>query len=257
MLDLVVEDVRTLRPSGLAAAPAAQKECKVELRSLKTSAPRKPKPELTSSSATATGMSWRTPSASLGPPSWLAPPRPRTAPKEKRAAVARRRVAEKEEHPLGAGRASAGEKGYLESRTVRPQTRRTHVPILRDFWDFAALLPPISCHEDLGERLVDFCYFEGMPSAYGSKLKAALGDENPRYSRHGAGRLPRFARALQAWIRLSPGKTRPVPWLHLVLIVLDLLHDSLAIEALFFITTFVCYFRPGESLPWRFRLRTW
>lgn len=252
MLDPAAGDVRTLRPSGVAVDLLIRKEIKNEVRSLKASAPRKPRPERSSSSTTPTGATPLNPSASRVLPFCSALPRPRTAPEQRRVAVARRRAAEREEHPTGKALASAGMKGYRESRAVRPQTRHTYVPILDDFWSFAKHLPQITCDEDLGERLLDFAhhsYFEGMPAAYRSKLKAALGGENARYSRHGAGRLPRFARALQAWTRLSPGTTRPpLPWLHLVLIVLDLLHDSMGLEALFFITTFVSYFRPGESL---------
>lgn len=125
-------------------------------------------------------------------------------------------------------------------------------PIICDFYRFAAELPPIYTDEALGERLVDYadhCYFEGMPGAYGKKLKAALADDRPRYGRTGAGKLPRFSRALQAWNRLDPGRTRPrMPWNHLVLLTLDLLHDNLRVECVFFFMTFVCYFRPGESL---------
>lgn len=135
---------------------------------------------------------------------------------------------------------------------MRTQTRRSYAPVLNEFRAFAAELPPATTDEELDERLVDFAdhsHFEGKPSVYGTKLKVAIADENPRFSRHGKGRLPLFARALQAWTRLPLGKTRPpLPWLHLVLIVLDLLHDGLAMEALCFLMTFVCYFRPGESL---------
>ena len=114
----------------------------------------------------------------------------------------------------------AGARGALEQKAVRETTRGYYAAILKRFMAFASRLGGHQNDDGLDALLVDFCdcqFFEGYPGSMGSKLQAALADEIPRYSKHGAGKLPRFYRALQAWNRLAPGETRdPLPWLHVV-----------------------------------------
>ena len=74
--------------------------------------------------------------------------------------------------------------------------------------------------EEIDEALADFFdmqYAAGESSPEASKLLAAIGHYWPRFSRHGAGSLPRAARAAKGFQRMAPSRSRPpLPWLALM-----------------------------------------
>ena len=173
---------------------------------------------------------------------------PKAAAAAKRAASRASRVPGQPEKGL----ATRGGRSFLEQRAVTPRTKQYYHPLLTKFWAFSKELGEVTSDELLDLHLTDFAdhsYFEGQPASMGQKLRAAIADWHPRFSKHGRASLPRFGRALQGWSRLAPGRSRaPLPWLHLVLVCMVLLTGRLREEALFMLTVFACYFRPGEAL---------
>jgi hypothetical protein len=62
-------------------------------------------------------------------------------------------------------------------------------------------------------RMIDKLYYAGHAFTKGEKTWAAVRFFLPNYSRHGHLILPRSARALKGWRKLTPQKTRrPLPW---------------------------------------------
>ena len=165
-------------------------------------------------------------------------------------AVHRSNDEEARRHPFAA--ASAGGRSFLEQRAVQRNTLLYYRPLIEQLTAFIALGGPIENTLDMDARCVDFCdmlYFEGHPGSLGLKVKAAIADRWPQYSRHGAEKLPRLARALQAWNRLSPGRTRaPVSWWMVVMVAAWLARQNRRWSALAVVLIFVGYLRPSEAL---------
>ena len=140
----------------------------------------------------------------------------------------------------------------LESMAVRPSTKKYYSILLKNFMAFALALGGFKSDDEMDACLVDYSdylFFEGYPGSMGGKLLAAIMDELPHFSRSGQGRLPRFSRSLRAWGRLAPGRSRdPLPWLHVVGIVLTLIAWRAVDVALWVILAFTTYFRPSEMM---------
>ena len=95
-------------------------------------------------------------------------------------------------------------------------------------------------------------YAAGESSPEASKLLAAIGHYWPRFSRHGAGSLPRAARAAKGFQRMAPSRSRPpLPWLALMCMMGSAMHAGQFPFALFLLMNFVMYPRPGELLSLR------
>jgi hypothetical protein len=146
--------------------------------------------------------------------------------------------------------ASLGKRTFLERNAITPKTKLSYGVMLSVFWAFAHDLGPVTDDDDLDKKLADYAvylYFEGYPGSHGTRLMAAIIDQMPRFGKGGASRLPRFSRSLQAWGRLAPGQSRgPLPWLHLVIIVMCLIFENKVEMALCLLLMFTAYLRPGE-----------
>ena len=153
-------------------------------------------------------------------------------------------------------------RGFLETRAVRAPTKAGYQQLLArmavNLWYWGICLKEVvpvitdEFHLRLDDALSDYCdslYFEGEPGSLGSQLYSALSDHWPEVGRGGRCALPRFFRARQAWRRMAPGRTRdPLPYLHLVLVVMSLLRQNRVSFAAACLLMWTCYLRPSEVL---------
>lgn len=145
--------------------------------------------------------------------------------------------------------ATTGGASYLETRAVTDRTREEYVTRLKCFSEFAeqhgmSLSPVEKLDEALADR-ADYLYFEGFNAGTGGKLLGAMLNAAPELQ----GKLPRFARALKAWRRLAPGRTRVgLPWPAAVLVSALLACWGLPLHAAYVLLTFSLYLRPSEAL---------
>lgn len=160
------------------------------------------------------------------------------------------------------GQKDSVKRGFLETRAVRAPTKAGYQQLMARMavhvWYWGILLSeevPVINDEFqlvLDNALSDYCdclYFEGEPGSLGSQLYSALSDHWPEVGKGGHCALPRFYRARQAWRRMAPGRTRdPLPYLHLVLVVMSLLSKNRVSFAAACLLMWTCYLRPSEVL---------
>ena len=103
----------------------------------------------------------------------------------------------------------------------------------------------------LDEILVDMfsmMYYEGANADEGEKVLAALAFYLPRFARKGSGCLPRAARAVKGWMKLSPPRQRlPLPRSVMYSLAGCFLSDGDVLMALCLIISFSAYLRPCEA----------
>jgi hypothetical protein len=107
--------------------------------------------------------------------------------------------------------------------------------------------------EELDECLVWFLdegFFEGEASAWGTKLRRAVGFKHSRYSKDGGGSLPRTARGLAGYRKLDPARTRlPHPMAVVAAIANFFMVEGRVRLAVGVMIATSFYLRPGELLP--------
>ena len=95
-------------------------------------------------------------------------------------------------------------------------------------------------------------YFRGFQSHLGETLMSAFIDSNPTFAKYGVRRTPRAWRAVRAWRRLTPSRSRrPWPlfvWAAIAVTLCFRGHQDMAVLCLFGVAT---YARPSELLGLR------
>lgn len=141
---------------------------------------------------------------------------------------------------------------FLETIAVREPTRRLYQNLWGEFLAMAdrrSWLPLDGrLMDDHLTVMMDEWYFEGRSVDDGSKLVAAAKHAMPCLRRQGAQRLPRTARALNAWRKATPSQQRvPLPWLAVAAMVCYVstvrLWPHLGAK---WLLAFDTYLRPGE-----------
>ncbi|CAE8661648.1 unnamed protein product [Polarella glacialis] len=143
-----------------------------------------------------------------------------------------------------------GSHSFLEVSSVLKSTVKDYQRRLMDFliWGVNRRLH-WKTEEALDELLVIFFdekFYKGEGVNYGTRLLAALKFALPRFSRLGAGCLPRTSRALHGWTKKCPPNQRlPLPWVCLMAIVGLLTFHGQWLHAVYLLVQFRTYIRPG------------
>ena len=137
-----------------------------------------------------------------------------------------------------------------EEASVQTTTWKDYSKRPRLFWDWCRTSKlRTESTTDLESALLEYfdsLYLDGADAPDGSKLLAAIAALSPHL---GLGKLemPRVSRALKGWRRLSPGGTRwPLPQLLVAAVAGEMISRGLKYLALFVLTLFSTYARPGE-----------
>lgn len=153
-------------------------------------------------------------------------------------------------------RACRGERGLLETHSIKEPQRQDYARRLSEFYNFVARFElDISSEKKLDEALVDYSdlmYLNGESQDAGSRLKAALEYHRPEAAREGMLNLPRFRRSLKGWRKMAPNQTR-LPMVEYIKSSISgiMLCQGWKEMALFNELSFSTYARPGELLKMR------
>jgi integrase len=146
-----------------------------------------------------------------------------------------------------------GQQFVLETQAVTKRTKKKYLVSLEVCrqWVKAQKMPMRGDAEiDAGlTAYMDAHYFKGFQAHVGETLMSAFIDANPGFAKYGSRRTPRAWRALRAWRRLTPSRSRrPWPLLVWAAIAVTLTLRGFRDMAVFLLLGLGTYARPSELL---------
>ena len=140
----------------------------------------------------------------------------------------------------------------MATHSVNAATRRKYSGVLEKFWAFTARCGwLVDNTEDLDKALAayfDDAFLDGEGSDFGHQVKAAVEHCHINFMRDGRLHLPRVALSLKGWRKLAPTRSRlPMAEEHLFALAGCLLANREKEMALYLVTCFSAYLRPGEG----------
>ena len=142
-------------------------------------------------------------------------------------------------------------RGFLESVAVTPKVQKTHEEELSRWRAYLASMGlranTVAKMDSSIKSFFDLSFFDGIEPSHGEKFLAGVMDKAPEFGKMGALQLPRSWRALRAWKRLTPPRSRKgKPWAVWCAVGWRLNAQGHLDMAIFLLELVTGYYRPSE-----------
>ena len=149
---------------------------------------------------------------------------------------------------------------FLEKMAVTPKVQKTYEEELSRWCAYLASMglsaSTVAKMDSNIKSFFDLSFFDGIEPSHGEKFLAGVMDRAPEFGKMGALQLPRSWRALRAWERLTPPRSRKgKPWAVWCAVGWRLNAQGHLDMAIFLLEWVTGYYRPSELQ--RIRKKDW